>query len=466
MTTQVKTRTYQGGTLEELLPRIREELGDDAVVVRQREGLVGGVGGFFQRRCVEVEARAADATTAAGRVSVTDGPDAMPDPAAPDTPAPGASVAQAMLAQASAGGFGARLADAQREQAAIGADPGPAPSATVGAAVSVDELLAGASGPGSAAVARPEAPPVAEPAEAPPAARQPAAEPPRGRVVVSPQVDALPPREPASPAEPPPAEPPRDREADRSARARRVIATLVDRGLSEALAQELVDGVMAYRMPLQPGARPGALVARELAARIPAAPLRRPGATAWVGTGGAGKTSVVAAFARAHAEAGTLPVAVVALHPADDGAALRTALEGVAADVHVAADDAVAEPLVRWLVASGRTVVLDTPAISPRQVAEVRALGRRLHALGVDDVHLCVPATLGARVAHDLLEAAAPLKPTALTVTHADETERLGAAVQLAVDSGLPVSYVSEAGPAGRGLRAGDPVELAKRLIG
>ena len=58
MTTQVKTRKYQGGTLDELLPKIREELGDDAIVVRQREGLTGGVGGFFQKRCVEVEARA------------------------------------------------------------------------------------------------------------------------------------------------------------------------------------------------------------------------------------------------------------------------------------------------------------------------------------------------------------------------------------------------------------------------
>src|SRR4051794_22407460 len=52
-----ETRTYRGGSLEELLPRIRAELGDDAVVVRQREGLTGGVAGFFQKRTVEIEAR-------------------------------------------------------------------------------------------------------------------------------------------------------------------------------------------------------------------------------------------------------------------------------------------------------------------------------------------------------------------------------------------------------------------------
>lgn len=57
-TTENEVRTYRGGSIEELLPRIREDLGPEAVILRQREGLVGGVGGFFQRKCVEVDARA------------------------------------------------------------------------------------------------------------------------------------------------------------------------------------------------------------------------------------------------------------------------------------------------------------------------------------------------------------------------------------------------------------------------
>jgi flagellar biosynthesis GTPase FlhF len=52
-----ETRTYRGTTLEEILPCIREELGPDAVITRQREGVVGGVRGFFGKRCLEVEAR-------------------------------------------------------------------------------------------------------------------------------------------------------------------------------------------------------------------------------------------------------------------------------------------------------------------------------------------------------------------------------------------------------------------------
>jgi flagellar biosynthesis GTPase FlhF len=47
---------YRGASLDELLPRIRAELGPDAVILSEREGIVGGIGGFFARRCVEVEA--------------------------------------------------------------------------------------------------------------------------------------------------------------------------------------------------------------------------------------------------------------------------------------------------------------------------------------------------------------------------------------------------------------------------
>src|SRR3954466_3915508 len=54
---QSDVKTFRGRTLEELLPRIREELGPDAIVLRRREGLSGGLGGFFQRSFVEVDAR-------------------------------------------------------------------------------------------------------------------------------------------------------------------------------------------------------------------------------------------------------------------------------------------------------------------------------------------------------------------------------------------------------------------------
>src|SRR5918992_730666 len=57
MNTTPEIKTFRGRSLEEVLPQVRSELGPDAIVVRRREGLAGGVGGFFQRSFVEVEAR-------------------------------------------------------------------------------------------------------------------------------------------------------------------------------------------------------------------------------------------------------------------------------------------------------------------------------------------------------------------------------------------------------------------------
>src|SRR3954469_16632346 len=51
-------KTFRGRSLEELLPQIRAELGPDAIVLRRREGLGGGVGGFFQRPYGEAGGRA------------------------------------------------------------------------------------------------------------------------------------------------------------------------------------------------------------------------------------------------------------------------------------------------------------------------------------------------------------------------------------------------------------------------
>jgi len=48
-------RSFRADTLEEALRLVSDELGPEALVVRQREGVIGGIGGFFGRRCVELE---------------------------------------------------------------------------------------------------------------------------------------------------------------------------------------------------------------------------------------------------------------------------------------------------------------------------------------------------------------------------------------------------------------------------
>jgi hypothetical protein len=55
------TKTFRGPSLEEVRDQVASELGADAMITKQREGIVGGIGGFFGRRCVEVEAAPATA---------------------------------------------------------------------------------------------------------------------------------------------------------------------------------------------------------------------------------------------------------------------------------------------------------------------------------------------------------------------------------------------------------------------
>jgi flagellar biosynthesis GTPase FlhF len=85
------TKTFRGRTLEEVLPQIKADLGPDAEIVRQREGLTGGVGGFFQRACVEVEARPpGEPELPIQRFDAYDDEPAMPEPLPDFEPDPAA----------------------------------------------------------------------------------------------------------------------------------------------------------------------------------------------------------------------------------------------------------------------------------------------------------------------------------------------------------------------------------------
>src|SRR3954470_3828412 len=72
------TKTFRGRSLEEVLPQIKADLGPDAEIIRQREGLTGGVGGFFQRACIEVEARPGEERVEKTRFDAYDDEPAQP----------------------------------------------------------------------------------------------------------------------------------------------------------------------------------------------------------------------------------------------------------------------------------------------------------------------------------------------------------------------------------------------------
>ena len=103
-------RVFRGRTIEELIPWIQRELGPDAIILRRREGLTGGVLGFFQQQRVEIEAvGGAPRLDVYGEQESATPPIGPPgvSPAAP-LPAPLSDPAQ-LFARAGAGGGGGSL---------------------------------------------------------------------------------------------------------------------------------------------------------------------------------------------------------------------------------------------------------------------------------------------------------------------------------------------------------------------
>jgi flagellar biosynthesis protein FlhF len=420
-TLETDTKTFRGRTLEELLPKIRAELGADAIVLRRREGLAGGVGGFFQKSYVEIDARAAL-------------PDEKPLEARNDrATAEGlASPAiQALVDQA------APFADAlARAETTVGERAHEVLVAAASAAAPVD---AGLYGPQPNRAAIEEAVPVAE------------------GVIPGFQPDEDGDDDDLIAAAPATRQ---GHGAPRPATAEGAEQRLVAAGLSAALAADIVSEAVAHGLPFAQPRALKKLIRTALARRLPVmADLGGDARTlAFVGAGGAGKTSaaerLAAAYARADAD-----VVVVALRSMDGGSGLASRLEPLGVSV-IAADSA--EQVSRRL--AGREVgltIVDTPAAGPADRAAVTRIAEDLRTLGIDEVHLALPATLSAAAADELASALAPLGITHVALTHADQTTRPGAPVELAVNARHALSYVctrEEIAPL-------DPDVVAKQLL-
>jgi len=403
-------QTFRGKSLEEVLPQVREALGPDAVVLRRREGLVGGVAGFFQRPFVEVDARK----------PLPDELDPVPRNDRATEEGLASPVVRALVEQASP--FADALARAER-----------------GIGTRAEEFLkseaadAGLYGPQPKVE---EAAPVFEPAPEPPRFDEPAPEPaPEQRPVV-----ANTPPVPSSAAG--------------------IEKALITHGLSPQLAADVVHEAVMHGLPFATPRALKKLVRTALARRISA--LSRPGdkapQIAFVGAGGAGKTTAIAHIAQAYAAA-HVDVIVIALRTSDGGATLASQLEPLGIPVIAAADANEAKRRLGRREAG--IVFIDTPPIGLGDRQTAVALSAELRALEADEVHFALPATLSAGAADEQYAALAPLAVTDLALTHADGTTRPGAPIELAITAHRPISYFCTRD----GVDPADPADLAQRLL-
>jgi flagellar biosynthesis GTPase FlhF len=512
-------RTYRGRKLEDLIPQIRAELGPDAIILRQREGLMGGVGGFFAQKCVEVDAQAQqrvdfydeDEPVNGWDLSELEDTSIEPEPAAevPALEAPAAPQVPAEL-QMTAESFVASLEQAAEHvdvqdlialvaPSQVGAEPpaseepiaqepvapqpiaqepavaapAPTPEPTPAPVPTPQPLTPAAQAAAAPVEPAAPAPVMAEaPAPAPIVIAAPAPAP--APVAPAPIAQAPAPVAPVAPARiaPPAPVPPaanpwvaKQPGGIDPAEAAAVAAELTEQGISDAWAQELIVAAAAHRSPLSQGTLRDAVRAT-LAATIPApAPLPATGAAvAFVGAGGAGKTRCAAALASVYARASTLASSVVSLGSEDWGGDVKELLKGKNVWVMGAAAGDDAAPAVHH-GRDGGLVVIDTAAATPRDPAGIEALGNELRSLSLDAVYIAVPATFSVHAARKLIEGFEALGADGIAVTHADEADQLGIAAEIAHISGMPVAYIHEGLDLDSALSAADPSSLAARLL-
>lgn len=293
-----ETKTFRGSSLEDVLPKIKADLGPDAEIVRQREGLTGGVGGFFQRACIEVEARAPEPAEEpvrpARRFDAYDDAPAMPEPLPAFEPEPVTSF-----------------------------EPDPLPDAPT---------AEGLTAPGIQEILR-QAAPFADHLDAAAKQVEPASQPVAQQPPARPQVaDAI------------------DKQLVEAGidaeRADEIVAEVVSHLLPFASARrlrKLVRQELARRIPIAPTPKVGG---RSLA---------------FVGPGGSGKTLCTANLAIAYGSHSDLPVVCVTLEPRDGGSELRSLVEPHGIGVTVADSAAQARAHIAGALGHA-VVVVDAPS--------------------------------------------------------------------------------------------------------
>jgi flagellar biosynthesis GTPase FlhF len=240
-----------------------------------------------------------------------------------------------------------------------------------------------------------------------------------------------------------------------------VVAELVGRGMSVPTADAAVSQAAAHELPFTPRGDLREAVRRAIARRLPvhAAPPADDVVIAVVGTGGSGKTTVVAGLAAAYSGAGSLPVSCVALGRRDGG----SELSGLVGDRDIALGSAATgtQAARQLRDADQGLFLLDASAVNITDAQAVESLSHELSALVPDEVLVTLPATLSARAAQQQLAGLSQLSLTGIVLTHVDETDQIGMAVELACASGTPLAFVADSGRISRA----EPNAIAARLL-
>jgi flagellar biosynthesis GTPase FlhF len=402
MHTMPETRTYQGASLEELLPRIREELGAGAVITRRREGVTGGFAGFFGKRCIEVEAQAGAPVQSVPAHSVFDAYDTAREPELDmdsdldlgvDADGP---VMRSFIEQASP--FADVLDDALVERDETPAGPSEFEGIDLVSASGSVEVAARQIATGDWEHVSARLVDAGMPAD----------------VVEAVVSDAI-----------------------------RLLAPFAP----DANEADLVRQMLARTVRVEHGWR------------------SKSRTIAVVGPAGAGKTLTIAKLAHAFAERSPFTVRLVSLEPGEGAERLDAMTEGLDVERRTADSPEAAKSAVRAPGADG-VVLIDTPPVSAGDGESIATLGKLLAGARPDETHLVAPAGYDARSLLHLNAAIDPVFPAnRILISRIDEAPTAAVPVGISLGLKRPVSYIADGRRPTGGVRPADPNELAALVM-
>jgi flagellar biosynthesis protein FlhF len=438
----MKLKTYVGRSLEELAPQIRDELGSDAVILSQREGLKGGVAGFFGTKSIEV--------LAADRMPTAE------EQLGLEAPAPGASAPM--------------LAEPVRPEPELVLQTDDERKALVMAALSDIKARQMPASHAAAAYAAPavdfELPDFAGsigPVEDLPIEAEVVAP-----LTIEPRVADegmhIAPRA-AAPAPAPMPTP----QAPSSDDAIALLDELDRAGVATDIARAVVESAERHLRPFQPETPLRELVRARIRSVVRVesgwgGPGQRTLAVA--GPSGSGKTTVLLKLAERYCAAG-LSVGIIALEPA--GAGRGRGSDGLDDSMTFDLRRAGSISAVRAALRAFQdhdTVLIDTPGYAITDDTAFANLQVLLGECGVEELHAVLPLAISDRELEPVLDRMIlELGANRVLATKLDEARFMGALLTLSASSQLPLAYLGT-GPGIPGdLEVADGASICDRIL-
>ncbi len=468
----MQMKQFSGATVDEVLLKVRAELGEDAVILQTKRVVNGGIGGFFGRQGVEVTAAEglpdADEANqeAAASVAIPTEADAEYDTSARDNPfqrhlegrLAAAEEAEALDAPPAPGAPASPAATYARSAGATPAPPRPFASGDLERSQAILEAARAAVQQAHEAAAL-----------APPPATAPVPEDlidDDDLALDPPFVPATFHQEPAAAAAPVPA-PARAPARQAAAGLDGIRNELVRGGVDEQLLERFLEGFGQSVAPfLEAGDSARDAVRDYIASRLPmvrdwkAHPAGQ--AIAFVGQSGVGKTSAAACLAGRYRSAG-LAVALVAA-----GGGPHDALEGHARRLDVQLFRAADGPALATLcgtLADRDLVVIDTAGRSQQQLGEIEDLAGLLAPANAAEVHLVLPAAASLADIGDVQRRFRMVGVNRLALTKLDETRFHGNLLNLPMRMGKALSFLSAGTSVPGALAPADGRRVAEMLL-